>query len=358
MPSLAHQSHQAHHLSQGDARVARSILVVDDENGVRDLMSRWLQAGGYAVASASDAEEALYLMYTARPAVALCDIRMPGRDGLWLANRIRSDYPETAVIMATGAPDMEEAVASLNPGVVDCLSKPFGRERLQDAVVRAIEWHRSARDSRRWRDQLEAECDERRVRLAAAIGHLRIESDEMLDATLSILTLGDDDVYAHSRRVAQLAMQVAEALGLSEEATAVVRRAALLHDLGKLVVPEAVRRKPAPLTSDEEALVRRYPGAGAALIEHIPFLYDAAEIVRAAQERPDGTGYPAGLVSGSISIGAHIVAAADAYDTMTRPRIFRTPLTAAEAMLELERCSGTQFDPAVVHAMKRVLAVH
>lgn len=126
-----------------------SVLIVDDETGVRTLMSRWLVAGGYAVATASSAEEALTQLAVVPSAVALCDIRMPGRDGLWLAERIRRSFPETAVIMSTGVEDAGAAAESLRQGAVDYLAKPFGRDRLRQAVDRGLEWHRAARDARR-----------------------------------------------------------------------------------------------------------------------------------------------------------------------------------------------------------------
>jgi putative nucleotidyltransferase with HDIG domain len=338
--------------------VARSVLVVDDENGVRDLMSRWLESGGYAVASASCANEALGLMETAPPAVALCDIRMPGHDGLWLADRIRHQFPETAVIMATGVQDVGAAVESLRQGVVDYLTKPFGRDRLRAAVVRGIEWHRTARDSRRWRDTLEREMQMRHARLSSAIAALHIDSDEALDAMLSMLTIGDRDAYAHAYRVAALSVSVARALGLSDAEVATIERGALLHDIGKLAMPEALLRKPAPLTLEEQSLIRMHPALGSELIQAVPYLVAAAAVIRDAHERMDGLGYPRGLRSDDLWIGARIVTVADAYDTMTRPRVFRDAITPTEAFLELERCSDTQFDRRVVEALKRVLAVH
>jgi cyclic di-GMP phosphodiesterase len=341
-----------------DSPSERSILVVDDENGVRDLMSRWLKSGGYSVASASDADQALNLIEDAPPAVALCDIRMPGHDGLWLADRIRHDHPDTAVIMATGVQDVGAAVESLRQGVVDYLTKPFGRDRLREAVTRGLEWHRSAIDSRRWRESLEAEMQSRHARLSDAIAALRVDSDEALDAMLSMLTRHDQDVYAHAYRVAALSASMARVLGVSEEEAATIERGALLHDLGKLAMPEAVLRKPAPLTVEEQALIRMHPRLGSDLIKQVPYLVQASMVVRDAHERLDGLGYPRGVRSDALPLAARVVTVADAYDTMTRPRVFRDAISPAEALLELERCSGTQFDRRVVDALIRVLAVH
>ena len=338
--------------------MARSVLVVDDENGVRDLISRWLESGGYSVASAASADDAIGVLEAGPAAVAVCDIRMPGHDGLWLADRIRHQFPETAVIIATGVQDVGAAVQSLRRGVVDYLTKPFGRDRLREAVVRGMEWHRAARDSRRWRDSLERETESRHTRLADAIAALRIDSDESLDAMLAMLTIGDRDAYSHAYRVAALSVSVSRLLGLEEPDVRTIERGALLHDLGKLAMPEALLRKPAPLTVEEQTLIRMHPRLGSELAERVPYLLHAAAVVREAHERLDGLGFPHGLRGDEIWLGARIVTVADAYDTMTRPRVFRDAITPGEAVLELERCSDTQFDRRVVDALKRVLAVH
>lgn len=331
-----------------------SILVVDDETGVRELLARWLHAGGHDVRTASSADEALGSVRGAAPAVALCDIRMPGRDGLWLAEHIRQDAPETAVIMATGVQDVGFAVTSLRHGVIDYLTKPFGPDRLSESVLRGIEWHQAARESRRWREALEEEVAARREDLRDAVESLTIESDAALDGLLTVLTLSDRDAYAHAYRVAALAASVGCALQFSDDDMAALERAALLHDIGKLAMPEAVLRKPAPLTPEELQLVRQHPQIAADLIAHIPYLTHASELVRDAQERVDGLGYPNGAPARDVAIGARIIAVADAYDAMTRPRVFRDAITPREALLELERCAGTQFDPFVVAAFRKI----
>jgi putative two-component system response regulator len=337
--------------------VMPSVLVVDDEPGVRELMARWLASGGYDVRTAANADEALERVHDRAPAVALCDIRMPGHDGLWLAHQIRHDAPETAVIMATGLQDVGAAVTSLRQGVIDYLRKPFGRDRLKDSVVRGIEWHQAARDSRRWRETLEGEVDARRERLNEALTTLTIDSDASLDGLLSALTLGDRDAYAHAYRVAALSASVGCAMRLSDDDMACLERAALLHDVGKLAMPEAVLRKPAPLTFEELNLIRQHPQIAADLIAGVPYLASAAELVRDAHERIDGLGYPNGTHAADVALGARIISVADAFDAMTRTRVVRDSITSEEALIELERCAGTQFDPDVVAMFRRVVPI-
>jgi putative two-component system response regulator len=350
--SAAPQARSAEHK---DAAAAHSVLIVDDENGARDLMTRWLESGGYSVATAANAEEALSRLNVQPAAVALCDIRMPGHDGVWLAERIRQQFPETAVIMATGVHDADAAVQTLRQGVIDYLTKPFGKQRLREAVTRGLEFHHSAWDARLWRESLEQEMAIRRSRLINAVGGASIANDEAVDAMLSMLTLTDREAYAHAYRVAALSVSIARTLGVAEDQLAAIEHAGLLHDIGKLAIPEAILRKPAPLTAEEQALVRCHPMLATELIARVPYLEDAIPLVRDAHERMDGLGFPRGIHAAEASLGARIVCVADAYDTMTRPRVFRDAIGPREALLEVERCSGTQFDPVVVSAFRRVL---
>ena len=344
---------------ESDSAGARSdsVLVVDDETGVRELIARWLAGGGYDVRTAATADEALQRVHDRAPAVALCDIRRPGHDGLWLAHQIRHDAPETAVIMATGVQDVGSAVTSLRQGVIDYLTKPFGRERLRDSVLRGLEWHKTAWDARRWRESLEHEVDVKRKRLSDALAALTIDSDASLDGLLSVLTLADRDAYAHAYRVAALAAAVGAAMRLPRHEMAALERAALMHDVGKLAMPEAVLRKPAALTVEEQDLIRKHPQIAADLISDVPYLAAASELVRNAYERIDGLGYPNGTLASLVPLGARIIAVADSFDAMTRPRVFRDAITPSQAILELERCAGTQFDPAVVAMFKRIVSM-
>jgi response regulator RpfG family c-di-GMP phosphodiesterase len=329
----------------------RTVLIVDDEANVRHLMRRWLESRGYSVSVAPGADKALEVMAVTPTAVALCDLNMPGHDGLWLADRLRRDHPDTAVIIATGIDDAETAVETLRHGVVDCLTKPFERERLCEAVSRGIEWHRSACDSRRWRELLEGEMLTRQSHLEEVIASQFVDSDEALDILLATLTATNPEAYAHACRVSALSGGLARALDLSEPEIGTVERGALLHDLGKLAMPDALLRKPAPLTVEEQRLIRLHPRVGSALIEHVEYLVAPAAVVRDAQERLDGLGYPCGTRGNEVWLGARIVTVADAYDTMTRARVFRDAISPAAALQELRRCSGTQFDPRAVDAL-------
>jgi putative nucleotidyltransferase with HDIG domain len=275
---------------------------------------------------------------------------MPGHDGLWLAAQLRREHPDTAVIIATGLNDVSAVVESLRQGVVDYLTKPFERDRLCQAVSRGVEWHRSARDARQWREHLESEIGSRRAHLEDIIASQFVDSDDDLDVLLATLTATSPDMYAHACRVAALSAAIARAMGLPDGEIAAIERGALLHDIGKLAMPDAVLRKPAPLTAEEQRLIQHYPAIGYELVAPVAFLAGAADVVKDLQERVDGCGYPGGRLGDDITAGAKVVAVADAYDTMTRARVFRDAIPPAEAIAEIARSSGTQFDPRVVDA--------
>ena len=338
--------------------VVRPVLVVDDEPHIRDVVARSLKLRGYRVLTASGADEALARMQDETPAVALCDIRMPGRDGLWLLARIRNDFPDTAVVMATGVHEIGAAVQSLRRGVVDYLTKPFTPDQLCDAVKRAMEWHVTLSTERRWAVQLEAETAEREERLRKAIEVIGVHSDESVDALLSVLTVQQRAAYGHARRVASLAVLLCDRLGRSDQEKRVIRRAALLHDIGKSALPPAIIVKPAPLTGEEYELVRTHPMRAHRLLCRTPFLADAAAIIRSVHERTDGCGFPDGIAGAHIPLGSRIIGIANTYDAMTTIRSYRDPVPPGEALAELERAAGTQFDATLVRLFVNLLRTH
>jgi putative nucleotidyltransferase with HDIG domain len=318
-------------------------------------MTYWVRGAGYAVTTAECAADALGQMERDPAAVAVCDIGLPDHDGLWLADKIRRGYPETAVVMSTGSLDVDPAVESLRQGVVDYLTKPFGRDRLREALGRGADWHASALNVRRCREVMTREVTERQARLGAAIAALRIDSSRSLDAMLAMATIHDRDAYNHAQRVAALAVRTARTLWLDGDMLTAIEHGALLHDIGKLAIPSSVLSKPAALTPEEQTIVRMHPSIGSAIVGQVPFLAAAAVLVRDAHERVDGFGFPSGSRGAEVSIGARIIGVADAFDTMTRPRSYRGPVTAADALEEIERCSGTQFDRQVGDAFRRVV---
>jgi len=175
-------------------------------------------------------------------------------------------------------------------------------------------------------------------------------------ALAAALDARDPYTAGHSERVSALSVLIARQLSLSEAEVDVIRLGALLHDIGKIGVADHILRKPGPLSADEFEQIRRHPGLGARILRKVPFLEPHLAIVELHHERPDGKGYPFGLIGDNIPLDARIVHVADAFDAMTSARAYRPARAASVALIELQRYSGTQFDPASVDALREALA--
>jgi len=324
------------------------VLIVDDEEPLRRLFQNWVEAEGAEVIEAATAEEGLALAKSGgAPAVALCDIRLPGKDGVWLAEQLHAGFPETVVLMTTGVLEFSAAVNSLQAGVLDYLVKPFSRERLTEAVNRAFFAHKS----RRALSDLQRELDQRRAQIAEALGDLELNSAASLEAMLAMLRMRDAHSYDHAHRVAAMAVNLAMALRIGEPQLSDIERAALLHNLGRLALPDQILiRKERTLSADERAKLRSYPLHGQAMLKNVPFLAAACEIAVATHERSDGSGFPRGLRGEAIPLGARIVAVADVYDELVSG-IGDTPVSAASALQVLSVDRAGQFDPLVIGAL-------
>jgi HD-GYP domain-containing protein (c-di-GMP phosphodiesterase class II) len=238
---------------------------------------------------------------------------------------------------------------------VDYLVKPFGRERLTFALARAFDWHYEAADRRGWRGRLSLETDERFEDLRASVAAVRRSAADPLEALLGLIGDDDSDLVTHSRRVAAMAQRIGKALGLTTRELAALNQGALLHDLGKLAVPHTILRKPAALSLDEKAIIRRHPDVAAQILLSIGGFETAAAVLRASSGRFDEPSYDSEGEADPIRLAGHIVAAAAAYDAMTHRQIYRDALPSSEAASEMLRCSSTQFDPVVVSMMLEVL---
>jgi response regulator RpfG family c-di-GMP phosphodiesterase len=333
-----------------------SVLIVDDHESLRGLVRTWVDSLGFRAREAGSAEEALSAMDREPSPVMVCDIAMPGRDGIWLAARVRDLFPSTAIVMATGGHDVELAVESLRNDVVDYLLKPFDRVRLAEALCLARDWHAAAAGLEDLQHALQDRLRQRRAAVAAALAAVQVTTQGALEGLIAMLQLHERDGRGHATRVARLAAALGDELGLDDDTIEQLEQGALLHDVGKLEMPAAILRKPAPLDEREWRVMRTHPQAGYDLVCGQERFVGAAEIVLSHHEAYDGSGYPRGLEGRDIPFGARILAVADAYDSMTQPHIQRPPMPPRLAIEEIERCSGSQFDPDCVRALGPVLS--
>jgi len=339
-----------------DAPFVPHILVVDDEPAVRHYMCECLaRRSSYRCSSAGDAREALDLAQRNPIDVALLDLSMPQEDGVSLARRLRDEYRDLAVVLITGTQSFDAAVEAMRIGVLDYLLKPLGPPELLDAVDRAVAWRHSALRARQEREQLRRQINARASRMREVFADLEVASSAAVEALLATLSQRNPATLEHARRVARCSVAVATTLGIEEPMLGHIERGALLHDIGKVAIPDAVIHKPGPLTDDEYAVMRSHAQIGHDIAATAPFLRPAAELILATHEHFDGSGYPRGLSGQDVPIGARIIAVVDVFDALTSARVYRDPICVAAANAELVRGAGSLFDPEVVAAWLRTV---
>jgi putative nucleotidyltransferase with HDIG domain len=325
------------------------ILVVDDEESVRNIVSALLERSGYQTLTVAGGVEALgWLQMDPSIDVVLSDVMMPGVDGLSLLDQIGVDYPSLPVVMFTAVHDIHVATSAFRRGAVDYLLKPFERAQLLTVVTRAVEHGQLKRQNSTYRANLEEIVSARTRRLRSAMEDLERSYDITLEAMGDALDLRDAETEGHSRRVTAYTTLLAREMGLCAEELKVIARGAFLHDIGKIATPDSVLLKPGRLTEAEMEEMREHCERGYEMVRKIPFLRDASEIVYAHQESFDGSGYPRRLKGEAIPLGARIFAIADTLDAITSDRPYRKSSSFSEAREEIKRCSGRQFDPAIV----------
>ncbi|HXZ33332.1 MAG TPA: HD domain-containing phosphohydrolase [Terriglobales bacterium] len=328
---------------------ADRILVVDDEEAIREIVCSMLTAANYKCAQASSGQKALALLDSGDEfELMLSDLMMADLDGIALLERTKEKYPDVPVVMVTAVHDISVALKALREGAYDYLLKPFEREQLLATVRRALENRRLKLENRAYQTELEEKVKQRTAQLRTAFGELERSYDITLQALGGALDLKDAETEGHSKRVTAFTMAIAKAMGLAKDEINVIARGAFLHDIGKMAVPEKILLKPGPLTRDEIEIMREHCYHGYQLLKRIPFLSEAAEIVYSHQERYDGTGYPRGLKGDEIPLGARIFSVADTLDAITSDRPYRAAQSVAAARDEIQLWSGRQFDPKVV----------
>ncbi len=326
------------------------ILIVDDDESVRDVISVLLREEGYNCVTASGADMALDLAEHDDTPLVISDMKMPGKDGLWLLEAFRDRHPDTSVIMLTGYGDTEAAVDCLRRGATDYLLKPPKLTDLIRSIERALAKRRVELARKRYQKKLERKVRDRTTELRAALKDVNTTYQNTLLALVSALDAREHETSDHSQRVVEYTVAIAGRLSIRGTELEEIGRGALLHDIGKIGVPDAVLLKPGKLTTEEWVEMRKHPDIGFNMISPIPFLTIPSQIVLSHQERYDGQGYPRNLRREEIHIGARIFAIADTLDAMTSDRPYRKGTTFGNAIAEIGRCAGTQFDPEVVRA--------
>jgi putative nucleotidyltransferase with HDIG domain len=309
----------------------------------------------YQCRQASSGLEALAMLNSGEEfELMLSDLMMAELDGIGLLERTKEKFPDMPVVMVTAVHDISVALAAIRNGAYDYLLKPFEREQLLATVRRALENRRLKMENRAYQTNLEALVAARTDQLRKAMTDLERSYDVTLEALGDALDLKDAETEGHSKRVTAFTIAIARALGLPKEEISVIARGAFLHDIGKMAIPDHILRKPGKLTHDEMLIMREHCYRGYQMLRKIPFLSEACDIVYSHQEKFDGTGYPRGLRSDEIPLGARIFSLADTLDAITCDRPYRKAQSLEAARAEIKRCSGTQFDPDIVEVFLRM----
>src|SRR5499426_373379 len=325
------------------------ILVVDDEEPIREIVASMLGTAGYLCKQAGSGMEALAVLNSGEEfELMLSDLMMADLDGIGLLERTKERYPDMPVVMVTAVHDISVALAAIRNGAYDYLLKPFEREALLNTVRRALEHRRLKLENRAYQSNLESLVAARTEQLRQAMTDLERSYDITLEALGDALDLKDAETEGHSKRVTAFTIAIARAMGLSGDKIRVIARGAFLHDIGKMAIPDSILRKPGALTIEETQIMREHCFRGYQMLKKIPFLAEAAEIVYAHQEHFDGSGYPRGLKAEEIPLGARLFAVADTLDAITSDRPYRAAQSIAAAREEIRLHSGSQFDTQVV----------
>lgn len=324
------------------------MLIVEDDPEVRQVLSELFGENGYQGLVAGDGEEGLEVFRSRRPPLVVTDLKMPKLDGVELVRRVKALDPDAAVVVLTGYGEVETAIETLKMGAADYITKPLNLDELLIAAERALERRRLTIENREHQETLERRVQEQTQELARALEATEGAYRETLEALGSALDTRDIGTQAHSKRVVAYARMLAEALGVTDPRLTDIERGVLLHDIGKIGIPDSILLKPGPLTPEEWTVMRTHPVLGRQLLSPIRFLQGAIPVVIHHHERWDGTGYPTGLRGEEIPLGARIFAIVDAFDAMTVDRPYSKAISPQAALEEIKRSAGTHLDPRLV----------
>jgi putative two-component system response regulator len=316
------------------------VVIVDDETCVRDVLGHWLAGQGYECLPAANADEALGLLSAGNVSLLISDITMPGKSGLELLARTRQEFPDVAVLIVTGIDDRQTAIRALQLGAYGYVIKPFDLNEILINVANALERRRLFLASRAHEQRLEQEVNNRTT-------ELRRREEQIVLHLMSAAELRDEETGGHIRRIGAYSAVLARRIGWQAPAVDSIRVAALMHDVGKIGVPDRLLRKPGKLTTEEFEAMKVHTRYGARILANadVPLLQLAGEIALSHHENWDGSGYPRALAGAAIPPSGRVVAIADVYDALVHDRIYRRALPEREALAVMAADSGRRFDP-------------
>lgn len=349
-----------------------TVLFVDDEVNILKAIQRLMRHEPYQVVTASTADEAFDQLDQTAAQVVVSDQRMPEMSGVDLLQTVRERHPDVVRMMLTGYTEMNVAVEAINRGeIFRLITKPWNDEELKATLRQAFDHYDLKNEIRRLnqitREQnfklqdmnrnLEGKVRERTKQLAAKNTELRTAYVQTIRALAEAVDAKDAYTRGHSERVGVYASRIAREMTMRKEMIERVYIAGLLHDVGKIGIPDAIITKPARLSEDEYEQIKQHPAIGAKILEPVEFLRNIVPCVRHHHEWFDGStrGYPDRLRGDQIPLPSRVILVADTVEAMTSDRPYRKGMPIESVVRELHKYSGSQFDPTVVEAFLRLL---
>jgi putative two-component system response regulator len=346
------------------------LLVVDDEEPIRRVMSRLLERNGYWCETAADSEQALDMARDREFDLVLTDIDMPGRSGLDLIMKVVNEHPNTATVMVTGMDDSHLAHAALESGAYGYIIKPVEPNEILINVANALRRRRLEIENRNHRQRLEQMVKDRTADLWQAVAQLELTERELRmsrEETIQRLAIAaefrDDETAQHIQRMSSYCALLARATGMDEEQTELIRVASLMHDVGKIGIPDNILLKPGRLTTEERTIMQQHAEIGQRILKGSgsELLVTAASIAWTHHERVDGTGYPRELLGDEIPLEGRIAAIADVFDALTSSRVYKRAFPLEKAVEIMREGRDEHFDgnllDAFLDSMDEVLVV-
>lgn len=332
-----------------------SILYVEDETGLREKATQFLSKIFDHIETAANGAEGLEKYLDHRYDIVLTDMLMPKMNGLELIQNIRQ-YNEKQEIIVLSA-DTDSAILSqcIQLGVTGYLIKPIDFNQVLTMLELSLDKLKAFRENEMYKSQLEIMVNERTEKVLLLQDQQASNYNHAINSLVKMIEGRDTYTGGHSERVALYSKKIAEAMGCTEEACDLIYQAGILHDIGKIITPDAILLKPGKLTNNEYSLIKNHVTAGYEILSEVPMYSKLVDIIYAHHEHYDGSGYPRFLKGDEIPMPARIMAVADAFDAMTTRRIYKSKKNSTEAIAELQELSGIWYDPKVIEVALDVL---
>jgi putative two-component system response regulator len=345
--------HTAHSPGAGSDVAAARLIVVDDDEPLREMLSRILERSGYACDVASDAVEALQALREHDYDLVLTDMDMPGISGLDLIMQVAREHPDTATMMVTGMNDTAVANSALDMGAYGYITKPFEANEVVINVANALRRRSLEIENRNHRVRLEQMIRDRTSELWNAIAkleqaerELRLSQEETIQRLSIAAEYRDNETAKHIARMSEYCGLLARLAEQDAETSELIRVASQMHDVGKIGIPDQILLKPGALTDEERHTMEKHAKIGYKILggSKSELLMTAASIAYTHHERVDGRGYPRGLTEDQIPLEGRIAAIADVFDAITSNRVYKQAYAFGKAVETMREGRGTQFD--------------